>query len=92
MNPLMKLGYKRPLTDKDIWKLDNWDTTEALINSYVVFSFSLLSHLEGVYGMQAHPEEIMTIIIYNTLSCLLTYYLGFINVGLTSHKGQNLGF
>lgn len=42
MNPLMKLGYARPLTDKDIWKLDDWDRTETLINSYVVFSFSLL--------------------------------------------------
>ncbi|KAF5736366.1 ABC transporter family protein [Tripterygium wilfordii] len=30
VNPLMKLGYKRPLTDKDIWKLDTWDRTETL--------------------------------------------------------------
>lgn len=30
MNPLMTLGYKRPLTEKDIWKLDTWDQTETL--------------------------------------------------------------
>nr|XP_017234868.1 PREDICTED: ABC transporter C family member 2-like isoform X2 [Daucus carota subsp. sativus] len=30
MNPLMQLGYKRPLTEKDIWKLDTWDQTETL--------------------------------------------------------------
>nr|QGP74115.1 ABCC transporter [Sedum alfredii] len=34
MNPLMKLGYKRPLTEKDIWKLDTWDRTETLNNSF----------------------------------------------------------
>ncbi|PHT93257.1 ABC transporter C family member 2 [Capsicum annuum] len=33
MNPLMQLGYKRPLTDKDVWKLDTWDQTETLNNS-----------------------------------------------------------
>ncbi|XP_024962637.1 ABC transporter C family member 2-like [Cynara cardunculus var. scolymus] len=30
MDPLMSLGYKRPLTEKDIWKLDTWDQTETL--------------------------------------------------------------
>ncbi|XP_065882175.1 ABC transporter C family member 2-like [Euphorbia lathyris] len=30
MNPIMQLGYKRPLTEKDIWKLDTWDRTETL--------------------------------------------------------------
>ncbi|PHU29058.1 ABC transporter C family member 2 [Capsicum chinense] len=34
MNPLMQLGYKRPLTDKDVWKLDTWDQTETLNNSF----------------------------------------------------------
>lgn len=33
MNPLMQLGYKRPLTEKDVWKLDTWDRTETLNNS-----------------------------------------------------------
>jgi ATP-binding cassette, subfamily C (CFTR/MRP), member 1 len=35
MTPLMQQGYKRPITDKDIWKLDNWDETETLYNRYV---------------------------------------------------------
>lgn len=34
VNPLMKLGYQRPLTDKDVWKLDTWDRTETLFNMF----------------------------------------------------------
>lgn len=30
MNGLMELGYKRPLTEKDVWKLDTWDRTRTL--------------------------------------------------------------
>ncbi|XAR72526.1 Xenobiotic-transporting ATPase [Bertholletia excelsa] len=30
MNQLMELGFKRPLTEKDVWKLDTWDRTETL--------------------------------------------------------------
>ncbi|KAG8365655.1 hypothetical protein BUALT_Bualt18G0128600 [Buddleja alternifolia] len=34
MNPIMQLGYKRPLTEKDVWKLDTWDKTETLYESF----------------------------------------------------------
>ncbi|GFP81214.1 ABC transporter c family member 2 [Phtheirospermum japonicum] len=34
MNPIMELGYKRPLTEKDVWKLDTWDRTETLNDSF----------------------------------------------------------
>ncbi|KAG8365653.1 hypothetical protein BUALT_Bualt18G0128400 [Buddleja alternifolia] len=34
MNPIMQLGYKRPLTEKDVWKLDSWDRTETLNYSF----------------------------------------------------------
>ncbi|KAL7089475.1 hypothetical protein ACP275_13G188700 [Erythranthe tilingii] len=34
MNPIMQLGYKRPLTEKDVWKLDTWDQTETLNDSF----------------------------------------------------------
>ncbi|CAH9078741.1 unnamed protein product [Cuscuta epithymum] len=34
MNPLMQLGYKRPLTERDVWKLDTWDRTETLHNEF----------------------------------------------------------
>jgi hypothetical protein len=37
----MQQGYKRPITDKDIWKLDTWDETETLYSRYV-FPFYLL--------------------------------------------------
>jgi hypothetical protein len=41
MTPLMQQGYKRPITDNDIWKLDEWDETETLYNRYVVLLFWL---------------------------------------------------
>lgn len=34
MSPLMKLGYQRPLTDKDVWLLDSWDMTEQLYRDF----------------------------------------------------------
>jgi ABC-type multidrug transport system fused ATPase/permease subunit len=34
INPLMRLGYNRPLTEKDVWKLDTWDQTETLNESF----------------------------------------------------------
>lgn len=30
MTPLMQQGYRKPITDKDVWKLDTWDQTETL--------------------------------------------------------------
>lgn len=38
MTPLMQQGFKRPITDKDIWKLDSWDETETLYSQYVLSS------------------------------------------------------
>ncbi|KAH0893798.1 hypothetical protein HID58_056227 [Brassica napus] len=34
LNPLMTLGSKRPLTEKDVWNLDTWDRTETLMRSF----------------------------------------------------------
>lgn len=34
MTPLMQQGYKRPITEKDVWKLDTWDHTETLIKKF----------------------------------------------------------
>ncbi|XVF00518.1 hypothetical protein REPUB_Repub04eG0007900 [Reevesia pubescens] len=34
MSPLMKQGYRRPITEKDVWKLDTWDQTETLNNKF----------------------------------------------------------
>ncbi|PPD71528.1 hypothetical protein GOBAR_DD31573 [Gossypium barbadense] len=30
----MKQGYKRPITEKDVWKLDTWDQTKMLIHKF----------------------------------------------------------
>ncbi|KAL9355570.1 hypothetical protein Peur_053540 [Populus x canadensis] len=34
LTPLMKQGHKRPITEKDVWKLDTWDQTETLIKKF----------------------------------------------------------
>ncbi|CAN0874920.1 ABC transporter C family member 2 [Linum grandiflorum] len=34
MTSLMEQGYKKPITEKDVWKLDAWDETETLINKF----------------------------------------------------------
>ncbi|EPS64314.1 hypothetical protein M569_10464 [Genlisea aurea] len=34
MNPIMQLGYRRPLSEKDVWKLDSWDRTQTLSDSF----------------------------------------------------------
>ena len=31
----MQQGYKRPITEKDVWKLDTWDQTETLRTKYI---------------------------------------------------------
>ncbi|XP_049372840.1 ABC transporter C family member 12-like isoform X2 [Solanum verrucosum] len=30
ITPLLRQGYNRPITEKDVWKLDSWDKTETL--------------------------------------------------------------
>eukprot|EP00262_Sarcandra_glabra_P011548 TRINITY_DN2799_c0_g1_i1.p1 TRINITY_DN2799_c0_g1~~TRINITY_DN2799_c0_g1_i1.p1 ORF type:complete len:1626 (+),score=287.39 TRINITY_DN2799_c0_g1_i1:361-5238(+) len=34
MTPLMQQGYRRPITEKDVWKLDTWDQTETLNSKF----------------------------------------------------------
>ncbi|KAL6198463.1 hypothetical protein ACLB2K_028252 [Fragaria x ananassa] len=34
MTPLMQLGYRKPITETDVWKLDTWDQTETLIKRF----------------------------------------------------------
>ncbi|XP_057971356.1 ABC transporter C family member 2 [Malania oleifera] len=34
MSNIMQQGFKRPITEKDVWKLDVWDQTETLNNSF----------------------------------------------------------
>ncbi|GKE51784.1 hypothetical protein Tco_1486940, partial [Tanacetum coccineum] len=48
MDPLMFLGYKRPLTEKDIWKLDDWDTTETLNSRHVIVSAYIFIFLSNM--------------------------------------------
>lgn len=55
ITPLMKQGYRKPITEKDVWKLDKWDETETLNEKY---AFSLLI----VYGF---CMKFMYTILYN---------------------------
>ncbi|XP_010460830.1 PREDICTED: ABC transporter C family member 11 isoform X1 [Camelina sativa] len=34
MTPLLQLGYRKPITEKDVWQLDKWDQTETLIKRF----------------------------------------------------------
>jgi hypothetical protein len=34
ITPLMQLGYRKPITEKDVWQLDKWDQTETLIKRF----------------------------------------------------------
>lgn len=34
ITPLMKQGFKRPIVEADIWKLDSWDQTEELYKTF----------------------------------------------------------
>ncbi|XP_074269631.1 ABC transporter C family member 12-like isoform X2 [Silene latifolia] len=34
MTPLLEKGYRKPLSEKDVWKLDTWDKSETLINRF----------------------------------------------------------
>ncbi|VVA93078.1 unnamed protein product [Arabis nemorensis] len=34
ITPLMQLGYRKPITEKDVWQLDKWDQTETLITRF----------------------------------------------------------
>ncbi|CAM8928970.1 unnamed protein product [Rhodiola kirilowii] len=36
ITPLMLHGYKRPITEKDVWKLDAWDQTEQLREKFQI--------------------------------------------------------
>ncbi|KAJ9163266.1 hypothetical protein P3X46_022952 [Hevea brasiliensis] len=34
ITPLMQQGYRKPITEKDVWKLDTWDQAETLIKKF----------------------------------------------------------
>ncbi|KAK4259872.1 hypothetical protein QN277_006160 [Acacia crassicarpa] len=34
MTPLMQQGYRKPITENDVWKLDTWDQTDTLFEKF----------------------------------------------------------
>ncbi|GKU99908.1 hypothetical protein SLEP1_g12687 [Rubroshorea leprosula] len=41
--PLIQQGSRRPITEKDVWKLDTWDQTETLMKKFVSVSSTVLA-------------------------------------------------
>lgn len=80
MNPLMELGYKRPLTEKDVWKLDDWDRTETLNATYVlVFPFFCWLHAS------------LELLLFKAF-ILFVYFTDFRDAGLRNLGNQSHGF
>ncbi|KAJ6893400.1 ABC transporter C family member 12-like isoform X3 [Populus alba x Populus x berolinensis] len=55
LTPLMKQANKRPISEKDVWKLDTWDQTETLMNKLAMIFLNLwdlvvLSHLLQLFS------------------------------------------
>ena len=47
----MQEGYKKPITEKDIWKLDTWDQTETLSRRFIMLlqvQFLLCDCIDGM--------------------------------------------
>lgn len=53
MTPLMKQGFKKPITDRDVWQLDDWDQTEHLYGEYVI---NLELDVFYVFGVVSHSS------------------------------------
>lgn len=77
MNPIMKLGYERPLTEKDVWKLDTWDRTETLKNKYVVLFF-------WIGFLHDFLSSLLRFFLFN--------FVGSRDVGLRNLKSLSRGF
>ncbi|PRQ29587.1 putative xenobiotic-transporting ATPase [Rosa chinensis] len=56
MTPLMQLGYRKPITEIDVWKLDTWDQTETLIKRSNFASFSVATFLFYLRHVHNHFE------------------------------------
>lgn len=84
MTPLMQQGYRRPITDKDVWKLDSWDETETLNEKFVFFS-----SFASMFPSDNSFHIFYNLIIF-AIYCILL--LGSSKVGLKSHEAQSHGF
>lgn len=51
MTPLMQKGYKRPITEKDVWELDTWDRTDTLIKKFAFSSLLFVSGSKFMYSL-----------------------------------------
>jgi len=52
----MKQGYRKPITEKDVWKLDKWDQTETLNEKYTfsfhTVKFFIKSYILYIYNLK----------------------------------------
>ncbi|KAH7568510.1 hypothetical protein JRO89_XS06G0008700 [Xanthoceras sorbifolium] len=69
MNPLMKRGYEKFITEKDVWKLDTWDRTETL-NEKFQKCWAQESRRPKPWLLRALNSSLggRTIVVYNKIS------------------------
>ncbi|KAH9747875.1 ABC transporter C family member 2 [Citrus sinensis] len=58
MNPLMKKGYEKFITEKDVWKLDTWDQTETLNNQCVLVFYTEFYCLQLAWSVMSFVDHI----------------------------------
>ncbi|KAH9747883.1 ABC transporter C family member 2 [Citrus sinensis] len=59
MNPLMKKGYEKFITEKDVWKLDTWDQTETLNNQCVLVFYTEFYCLQLAWSVMSFVDHSM---------------------------------
>lgn len=58
MNPLMKKGYEKFITEKDVWKLDTWDRTETLNNQCVLVFYTEFYSLQLAWSVMSFVDHV----------------------------------
>lgn len=85
----MQLGYKRPLTEKDVWQLDSWDRTETLNDTYVALYVFPVQIWSVSLGRKLHAPFSGTNMAHE--SNMLLCPLGSRDLGLRRFGGLNHG-
>ncbi|KAH9796217.1 ABC transporter C family member 2 [Citrus sinensis] len=76
MNPLMKKGYEKFITEKDVWKLDTWDQTETLNNQCVLVFYTEFYCLQLAWSVMSFVDHVVcgASFIEPTLTGLLLFF------------------
>ncbi|KAH9747868.1 ABC transporter C family member 2 [Citrus sinensis] len=75
MNPLMKKGYEKFITEKDVWKLDTWDQTETLNNQCVLVFYTEFYCLQLAWSVMSFVDHVLGVL------CEAQYFQNVMRVG-----------